>query len=166
MNLEYWALGISVTVTLALITFAYKYGKWQGEVDSDRKRFSKFIEEIRKDVKDLLGRLPPSPTTSASPIQLTDLGERISKKIDAKAWAKKVANEMVNQTKGMDAFNIQEVSFNKAKSFKPNEQLLHNMREVAFQEGINLDGVRDVLGVELRDRLLVIHGKIKDALDR
>ncbi len=80
MNLEYWALGISVTVTLALITFAYKYGKWQGEVDSDRKRISKFIEEIRKDVKDLLGRLPPSPTTSASPIQLTDLGERISKK--------------------------------------------------------------------------------------
>ncbi len=73
---------------------------------------------------------------------------------------------MVNQTKGMDAFNIQEVSFNKAKNFKPNEQLLHNMREVAFQEGINLDGVRDVLGVELRDRLLVIHGKIKDALDR
>ena len=41
MNSAYWALGISVTVVSAAITFAYKFGKWRAEVDSDRIRFSK-----------------------------------------------------------------------------------------------------------------------------
>ena len=166
MNLEYWALGISVTVVLVAITFAYRYGKWQGEADSDRQGFSKFIEEIRKDIKDILGRLPPSPTTSANPIKLTEIGERMSRDIDAKVWAAKIANEMANQTKDMDSLEIQEESFKKAKNFQPNESLLQKMRDSAFQEGINLDGVRDVLGVGLRDHLLVIHGKTKNSLDR
>lgn len=166
MNVGYLALGISVTVVIAMITFAYRYGKWQGEVDSDRKRFSKFIEEIRKDIKDILGRIPPSPTTSASPIQLTELGERISNNIDAESWAEKVASEMISQTKDMDSFKIQEVAFDHAKTFEPNEKLLQNMRDSAFQEGIKLEGVRDVLGVVLRDRLLSIHGKTNDSLDR
>lgn len=134
MNSAYWALGISVTVVIAVITFAYKFGKWQGEVDGDRKRFNNFIEEIRKDIKNILSRLPPSPTTSASPIHLTQLGERISKNLDAESWAEKIAKEMVDQTLDMDSLQIQEESFKKAKSFEPDETLLKNMRNSAFQE--------------------------------
>ena len=166
MNSAYWALGISVTVVSAAITFAYKFGKWRAEVDSDRIRFSKFMEEIRSDIKDILSRIPSSPTNSASPIQLTDIGERISKNINAKSWAEKVANKMVEQTKGFDLLKIQEESFEKAQSFEPDEILLQNMRDAAFQEGINLDGVRKVLGVELRDCLLALHGKTKDAFEK
>ena len=166
MNSAYWALGISVTVVSAAITFAYKFGKWRAEVDSDRLRFSKFMEEIRNDIKDLLSRLPSSPTTSASPIRLTDLEERISTNINAKSWAEKVANEMVEQTKGFDLLKIQEESFEKAQSFEPDKSLLQNMRDSAFREGINLNGVRAVLGVELRDCLLALHGKTRDALEK
>ena len=164
MNLTYWALGLSVTVVIAVISFAYKYGKWQGEVDNDRNNFKEFMKEVRSDIKEILSRLPAKPTSSASPIRLTELGERISKKIDAKSWAKTVAQEMAGETEGKDSLKIQEESFKKAKNFKPNETLLKNMRDSAFQEGIDLDGIRDVLGVELRDQLLAIHGKTKESL--
>ena len=166
MNSAYWALGISVTVVSAAITFAYKFGKWRAKVDSDRIRFSNFKEEIRNDNKNILSRLPCLSTSSASPIRLTDIGERISKNINARSWAEKVANEMVEQTKGFDLLKIQEESFEKAQSFESDEILLQNMRDSAFREGINLDGVREVLGVELRDCLLALHGKTKDAFEK
>ena len=85
MNPTYWALGLSATVVIAAISFAYKYGKWQGEVDNDRNNFKEFIKEVRSDVKEILSRLPAKPISSSSPIRLTELGERISKKIDAKS---------------------------------------------------------------------------------
>ena len=31
----FWALGISVTLVLAIIGFAFKFGKWYEEVNSD-----------------------------------------------------------------------------------------------------------------------------------
>ena len=124
MTPGYWGLSISVTVLLAAIAAVFKFGSWYGVVNSDRKRFNKFIKEIRRDIKDILGRLPPSPTTSASPIRLTDLGERISKSISAKTWAEKIANEIVDETKNMDSLQIQELSFDKAREFEPDEALL------------------------------------------
>ncbi len=160
------ALGISVTLVLAITAFAYRYGKWQGEVNSDRIQFGKFIEEIRRDIKDILSRLQPSPTASASPIQLTVIGERISENINARSWAEKIANEMVDETKELDSLEIQNMSFEKAQEFTPDEDMHKKMRDSAFQEGIDLDGIRKVLGVELRDRLLALHGKGKDSLDQ
>ncbi len=165
MNPIYWALGISVSVGLSVITLAYKFGKWQGEVNNDRKSFSEFMIEVRSDIKEILSRLPAKPISSSSPIRLTELGERISKNIDAKSWAEKTSHEMVDQTQGMDSLKIQEESFGKAQSFEPDENLLQKMRDSAFQEGINLEGVREVLGVELRDCLLRLHNLSQDSLD-
>ena len=42
MNVEFWALGISLTLLLAGFTLVYKIGKWQGKVDTDRKNFKEF----------------------------------------------------------------------------------------------------------------------------
>ena len=169
MTPEHWVLSIlstaTLTITLAGIGFAYRHGKWQGAVDSDRTQFGEFMREIRKDIKDILSRIPPSPTSSASPIQLTVIGERISENIKAKSWAEKMADEMVDETEDMDSLEIQNVSFDKAQEFKPDEDMEKRMRDSAFQEGINLDGVRKVLGVVLRDRLLALHGKDKGSLD-
>jgi len=158
-----WTLIIPVTILLAFISSIFFIGKWYGEVNIDRKRFGEFLDEIRKDIKNILGRLPPSPTSS--PIQLTDIGVRISTNIDAKSWAETTAKEMVKQTECMDSLQIQEESFKRAKSFEPSESLEQKMRDSAFQEGINLDRVRDVLGVVLSGRLLKLHGKNPDSID-
>ena len=150
----YWALAISVAVLLAVTAAAFKFGNWHGEVNSDRKRFDKLVEEIRKDIKEILGRLPPSSTTSESPIRLTTLGERISENIGAKSWAVKHAQDIVDETKGMHPLEVQELPFKIAREFEPEESLLQKMRDSAFREGINLEGVRNVLAVELKDCLL------------
>ena len=47
----------------------------------------------------------------------------------------------------------------------PMKALLKKMRSSAFKEGLNLDGIRDVLGVVLRDRLLDKNGIDIESLD-
>ena len=168
----YWALAISVAVLLAVIAAAFKFGNWQGEVNSDRKRFDKLVEEIRKDIKEIrkdikeiFGRLPLSSTTSESPVRLTTLGERISENIGAKSWAVKHAKDIIDETKGMHPLEVQELPFKIAREFEPEESLLKKMRDSAFQEGINLEGVRNVLAVELRDCLLNRNNLTKSSFD-
>ena len=166
MNPSYWALGISLTLMIAIITSAYRFGVWRGKVDNDRTSFKEFMSEVRADIKLILTRLPPTPTTSASPIRLTDLGEHISNSIDAKNWAIKTAQELVGETNDMDAFEIQDFSFKHAKVFDPDEALLGKMRETAFESGIDLSGVRNVLGVVLRDELLQMNNLQHSSLDK
>ncbi len=145
---------------------AYKFGLWKGEVDNDRANFNDFMKEVRSDIKQLLTRLPEKPLSSSSPIRLTELGERISQSIDAKSWAEETAKKLKSDTEHSDPFEIQQKSFDEAKNFEPDEILLKKMRNSAFQEGIDIDDVKDVLGVELRDRLLSLHGIAKDSLDQ
>ncbi len=166
MNLAYLALGISVTLVISAITFAFKYGKWQGEVNSDRESFRSFINEIRNDIKDILKRLPPTPVTSASPIRLTELGEKISLAINAGDWAKAEAGKLVCEVEGKDQFEIQSIAFQYANEFEPFPDLLKKMHTCAFDNGMDLSGVREVLGVELRDVLLSHHSLKPSSLDK
>ena len=153
----YWAPALSVIVLLALIAAVFKFGNWYGEVNSDWKGFDQFMEEIRIDIKNILDRLPLLPTTNASPIRLSEHGERISKDIDAKAWAEEETQKLIGQSKGMTPYQVQELSFDHAKAFEPDDALLVKMQQSSFETGIDLEGVRRVLGVELRDRLLQLN---------
>ncbi len=152
-----WAPALSVIVLLALIAAVFKFGNWYGEVNSDWKGFDQFMKEIRIDIKNILDRLPLLPTTNASPIRLSEHGERISKDIDAKAWAEEETQKLIGQSKGMTPYQVQELSFDHAKAFEPDDALLVKMQQSSFETGIDLEGVRRVLGVELRDRLLQLN---------
>ena len=164
MTSELAILVALLTAIFALIAAAFKFGSWYGEVNSDRILFKEFMAEVRKDIDEIrnqinniLIRLPTLPTTGESPIRLTELGERISKDIDAKDWATEMARELIGQTEGMNPFEIQTISFDHAKKFEPDDALLTKMQLSAFESGIDLDGVRSVLGVELRDCLLQLN---------
>ncbi|MCY4264374.1 MAG: hypothetical protein OXE78_05925 [Gammaproteobacteria bacterium] len=147
-------IGISAALVLAAIRFAHKYGKWQGEVNTDRSTFKDFMLEVRADIKKILEQLPTPTIASSSPIRLTELGAQISEKLDAKAWAQAEAEKLIGETEGADALGIQETAFTHAQDFDPPKELLGKMRDSAFERGVDLSGVRDVLGVELRDVLL------------
>lgn len=155
----------------ALIVVAFKLGSWYGEANSDRIVFKGFMPEVRKDIEEIrkgfkeihkrldniLTRLPSLPTASEGPVHLTELGERISNYTGAKDWAAEMAQELIGQTEGKNPFEIQTISFDYAKQFEPDDVLLTKMQESAFEAGIDLEGVRNVLGVELRDRLLQLN---------
>lgn len=165
LQIAYLSIGVSVTLVLAAIGFAHRYGKWQGEVNTDRTSLKDFMLEVRADIKKILERLPPPTTASSSPIRLTELGTQISEKLDAKSWAKIEAEKLAGKTEGADALGIQETAFSHAQNFDPPDELKGKMRDSAFERGVDLDGVRDVLGVELRDVLLDHHGIHLSSLD-
>ena len=165
MNSAYWALGISFSLGVTVITLVYRYGLWKGAVDSDREGFRNFMAEVRADIKEILTRLPPVPVTVNSPTILTNYGMKISDTVDAKAWAKAEAGKLITQVKGKEAFEIQNVAFQYANEFEPSLDLLRKMSACAFENGTELESVRKVMGVELRDVLLKLLELQQSSLD-
>ena len=69
-------------------------------VDNDRSGLRPFMEEIRKDIKEISLRLPRVPVAGNSPIKLTDFGEQIAAKIKASEWAQELAPAIVHEVAG------------------------------------------------------------------
>ena len=155
-----WLAIVIITIAGVLV----RIGIWIGSVNTDRKNFSGFMTDIRGDIKDIREKISgillsiKSPSiTSDSPLRLSELGKRVSVNINAEDWAKVKAREIVEKTRDLDVFQIQELSFETALNFEPEEELSKKMRDSAFKEGINLNDVRKVFAVVLRDELLELH---------
>ena len=131
-----------------------KIGAWKGRMDEHRDTASSFMEEIRADIKRILGRLSPA-LEGSSPIRLTDLGRRVSEKLELSSWASQEAARFREYTAGKSAYDIQEFCFDYVRNeFKPDTDQEAAIKECAFQNGIDTQSVLDVLAVELRDVLL------------
>jgi len=146
---------IAIPAILALIGFIFWFGNWHGAVNSDRAKFAKFIDEIRGDIKKILGRLPPTPVSGTSPLQLTDIGEDISRRLKARDWAQRIAPTLTEKVAGKLPFEVQDFCFEYVKkTFEPTDDQDKELRMAAYEHGLTKDLVLDVLVVELRDRLL------------
>ena len=155
---------IALTVVIAAVGALYKFAKWQGGVDSDRTTFKDFIKEVRADVKEILDRLPVRAVAGSSPLRLTDLGKRISKKIDAKDLASKIARGLSSEVEGKSPYGIQEFCRDYVKKEKGNlfdDEQANLLEMCAYEEGVGLDQVYEVIAIELRDELLT-RGKSND----
>lgn len=130
--------------------------EWIGEVNAHKSNVTKFMEEIRRLVDQILQRLPPEPTASERPVKLTDFGRAISNDLDAKEWVKRIAPQFMSKIpKGAEKYEVFErcVRFVKNK-FEFDERQEVELRKVAYQHGIEYERVLDVLVIELRDELL------------
>ena len=114
--------------------------------------------EIRKDIKDILGRLRPATVGTGSPTTLTDLGLSISQVLGASAWAERHAKILASQAAGVPAYRTEEIAFNYVgDKFKPDDAMddaKERIKQCAYENGINRRKVLDVLAIELRDALL------------
>lgn len=144
-------------------------GKWIGSVNTDRKNFGKSFEEdrkefrnsitkladeIRADIKKILLRLTPT-IDSKSPMSLSELGEKVSREIDAPGWVRDLAPRFLDEVKGKSRYFIQELCMDFFVSkYKPSDDQKYLLEDCAFKYGIDVDSVLRVLGLELRDRLL------------
>jgi hypothetical protein len=145
---------VIVISALAAIGAVFAVGKWVGAVNSDRTSLGEFIKEIREDIKKILGRLPPVPVTGASPRTLTDLGRSISIRINAPALAQKLAPELMETLKNKQPYEIQEACFDYVGENVLTAEHLADFKACAYENGIEIKGVLDVLAVELRDEIL------------
>ena len=138
--------------------------EWKGKVDSDRTAFRKFMEEVREDIREIRAdikkifeRLTPLTATTGSPLRLTDLGKKVSEEIEAKEWARELAETLADELKNKTPFEIQETCRKYCfdmKRLQPSEERLALCGTSAYENGIELKQVYNVLGLELRDIVL------------
>ena len=155
----------ALAVVSGVVTLIFKVGVWKSKVDSGmsgaeksmegfRSEMRDFMNEIRSDIKKIFNRLSPT-TGSGSPISLTKLGEKVSKEIDAPGWSRDMAPTFLDEVKGQSPYFIREFCMDFCTTrYKPDDDLKYRLEQCAFDNGIDVDSVLRVLGVELRDRLL------------
>lgn len=102
---------VIVIAVLAVCTVLVKIGMWVGGVNSDRRTFDSFIDEVKTDIKEIKNnitriiiQLAQRPAfVAGSPLQLTDFGEEISSDIEAKKWAEKLAPYVKKEIEAEDS---------------------------------------------------------------
>ena len=152
---SWWVIPSIIVSALAVGALIYKAGKRAGSVASDRKGFREIIQEVRADIQEILGRLPPSSIARGSPRPLTDLGRSISERLAAREWAEKTASAMADRARGKQPYEIQELCFDYIKEeFNPAAELEARIGRCAYENGIDRDEVLKVLAIELRDVLM------------
>ena len=151
-TIAFLALGCSLVVGFGLIALFCKYDVLNNTPSRDSAPSVEFDGEVLS-----LSRLPPSPVSPRSPLVLTDLGLKISGIVAASEWAKSLAASHPHLFETIDLkepYDIQESAFQYAKEFNPSLVLLKKMSNCAYLCGTDLDTVRRVMGMELRDVFL------------
>lgn len=162
------AIGVIVSIWFPTSKRLRENAEWKGEVNAHKSNVTKILDEIKNDVKEIRDFLfgNRKVLSSESPLALTDLGKTISNEISAKDWAKKISPTLLEKVKQYSReFEIYEFCKNYMKhDFSPSEQELNQMREIAYNHGIDVSGVYSVLSIELRDELLKLI-KLEDSDD-
>ena len=119
----------------------------------------KGLMEVHEDVKKIFSHLISAPTSQSSPRRLSELGEKMSRQIEARTWAQAKATEFAAQMRGRQPYEIHEFCFRYVKGeFRPDAEWDAKIGACAYESGLERDGVLDVLAIELRDALLGLEG--------
>ena len=125
-----------------------------GGVSNELRANRSLLKEIQYDIRKIFRRLPSSTVTGASPIQLTDLGEKIAKALGAVAWAEQMAGSLRDRVSGKRPDEIQEFCFTYVyDEYRPDSELERAINVSAYENGIDTSQILDVLAIVLRDVL-------------
>jgi hypothetical protein len=130
--------------------------RWEGAVDADRKKLWDLLKEVRDDVKELLGVGSVRTLGRGSRLSLTKLGKTVSRAIGGKSWAERLSIPFADTTSDMLAYEVQVFCMDHVKKMPLSEKERALILTVAYDHGLREREVRDVLGIELRDKLLAV----------
>ncbi len=140
---------------LAIGGLIFAVGRWVGAVNSDRESLKDLMAEVRKDIKEILSRLPSNVVANDSPLRLTKLGRQASAAIGARALARDLAQELLSQVAGKRPHEIFRLCTAYVDdTFEPTPDQSEQFDAAAYELGISRSEVRQVIAVELRDHLL------------
>ena len=157
-----WSLWPTITVAgLAVLGIAFAAGLWAGAVSADREPFKNFMIEIKEKLGIILDRLPPPRIISSSnPVQLSKFGIKISENRAVKAWAESRASDLLDRVMGKQPFEIfEECKIFVETKFDEDEKLQLEVLKGAYEHGTEIDQIKKVYQVELRDQLLLRAGQ-------
>lgn len=157
-----WSLWPTITVAgLAILGIFFAAGLWAGAVSADREPFKNFMIEIKEKLGIVLDRLPPPRIISSSnPVQLSKFGIKISENRAVKAWADSHASDLLDRVMEKQPFEIfEECKIFVETKFDEDEKLQLEVRKGAYEHGMEIDQIKKVYQVELRDQLLLRAGR-------
>lgn len=129
-------------------------GIWLGSMQTNISALKEAVKEIKDDIKKIFDRLPSKVADDQSPLQLNDLGKRISIELEASEWARTTALSLYEDQKGKQPYEIQEFCQDFVRKIALTEQLQNKVYNSAYQHGISKGDVLEVMAIELRDELL------------
>ena len=157
-------------IVLTVIRVAYKFGEWKGEVNADRKLFKDFMSEVkgymnevkgymnenREKTDRILKRLTSSLAVEEnSPVQLTELGKKISEVLSIGSWTVDHAAHLAKLVSGKQEFEIFELCKEYVSGqFQEDSDFKIKIRKGAYEIGTDVEQVKKVYEVELRNALL------------
>lgn len=165
------ALGTVVALLSLIVTWAVggsklllRLGAWTEKFQNLEKTtgtLEQSIRDIRKTLDQIqltLARRETVQSQSQSPLTLTDTGRDISTELGAQAWAEEIAQGQKGKFVTPTPYEIQEFCFNYVTShnFNAPAELRAKMQNSAYSHGVFLQGVYNVLAIELRNKLLKI----------
>ena len=153
LMIEWLNTPVIIIVVIAIGTLLWKAIRWTSNVDNNLSSLTENVKEIREDIKKLFSALPPATVAGASPLHLTEFGERIAASLDADGWASELAPKLSPEVKGKEPFEIDEFCRNYVQT-RLTEEWRRRVAICAYEVGIDKDGVEKVLTVVLRDKLL------------
>ncbi len=146
-----------IVAGIAVISALITIGIWVGWVNSDRDNFKDFMKRVDRKLDSIFRALPSKAVDSGSPTQLTKLGREVSGEIQAGEWSKKQAVLLAKELQGKQPYEIQDYSFDYVfNRHEAAEEELALWKESAYQHGLDVSQVKNVLMVELRDALIEI----------
>ncbi len=147
-------VAVIVTLLIAVVALIFKAGDWYGKVNSDRGNFKEFMDEVRADIKKILGYVGPEAIVSSSPLRLNDLGNKIAREINAQQWAEQIFPNLEKDVSDKSPYEIQEFCFQYAQELPPTPEQKLALHTAAYENGVDTSTVRRVLAIVLRDKLL------------
>lgn len=162
-------IGIIAGIATA-ISVLIGIGIWIGRRQSFEKTTGKAIDRIDTSVVKInenIGNIKVNVAVlatgktvdiSQSPMRLNNFGKSISEEVGGKEWAKGIANEHIHKFQKAQPYDIQRFAFGFAQNFDPSEEMLTNMKTVAWEKGIPIELILRVLSLDLRDAMLDLLG--------
>ena len=142
-------MGVVVSIVVAI----YKFGRWQGKVETELRTFRSFMKEIRDNVKEVFERLPQRTVTANSPLRLTTFGEKIAKTFGTQEWAKGVALSVATNLVNKEPFEIDDFCQGYVDDMLDQDEATR-VGNCAYTYGIESKDVLQVLRVVLRNEIL------------
>ncbi len=139
----------------AVIAAIWKLGQWKGGMDRFGSSLEDTLKTIQSDIKKIFERLPPPVTSTQSPVKLTDFGRSISNDLDAGKWAEEKAAGLIDGVRNKQPYEIQEFCFKFANDEEYDPTMVSKIQtSSAYNHGIDIDQIKRVLAIELRDVFL------------
>ena len=148
-----WVLSPIAVLLVVLLGATFALGSWKGSVDKALGTLHKVIHRLEKRMSRLekkIDAIPMPAIARGSPLRLTEFGERLSKEIGAKRWAETLAPSLMEECDGKLAYDVQELCIEYAKAkLQLSTEDEAKVKKCAFENGIDVETIRKVLGLEL-----------------